>query len=135
MGVLDDLSARLVAYGGIGTTASPSPTIFAGQLPAGPDQCVALKSRFSSGDVYTMGRGSAPVVSEHAVQTIIRATTFSAAEALAWRVYAALNNWEGTLNGHDYLHIIARHVPVETGQDENKRTLFTCNYVVRRRDR
>lgn len=132
--VLDDLAGRLVSYGSIGTTTAPSPTIFIGQAPVLPDTCVWVKSSGGGGGIYTMG-GQTALVTEHGVQVIARSTTYSAAETLAWRVYAALDNYVGTLNGTVYLHIIARHTPREIGVDENMRTMFVTGFNVQRKGR
>ena len=134
MGVADDFATRMVNFGNIGVL-TPVPTIFIGTMPAMPDQCTGIRVTGGMEGVYAMGRTLGALVTQHAVQVLARALTFSAAETLAWRVYAALDNWEGTLNGNVYLRIVARHPPYSVGQDEQQRTVFTCNYVAQRRDR
>lgn len=133
--LVDDVASRLVAFGGVGVTEGLTPTIFEGQMPSSPDRCTAIKSTPGMGGVYTMGRGLNALIEQHAFQVLTRDVRFGDAEGLARRVYAGLDGYEGTLNGTVYLRIVARHPPYPLGRDEQKRTVFTCNYIAQLRRR
>lgn len=132
MDTLDDLAARLVAYGGCGTTAAPNPSIFTGRFPSEPATAIQLRGHLGMGGVRAMGKGTHPVMSPESVQAIIRAEKKADAYDLALRVYDALDGWEGTVNGSTYLWVEARHRPYYLGPDENNRAQYTVNFVAHR---
>ncbi len=118
--MLEEIRDRLVANG-------ITTTIKGGVTPSLPDKVIALHDSTGFEPERVMGGIAAE---KRNLQVLVRDVTYSGAEALAEQVFNLLDNFTGTLGTTRYLSILARTTPFSLGADENKRTTFSCNYVV-----
>lgn len=120
--ILEDIRDLLVSKG---VTAA----IRGGVMPTTPDTLIALYDTSGFEPVRVMGRVALEVRN---LQVLTRDPNAAAAETLANQVFTALDMYVGMINGKNYSVILGRQVPFPIGKDENNRTQYSCNYIVRK---
>lgn len=128
MALLEDIRTRLVAAG-VGVAGT---TLFIGRgLPDTPDACVALQQYAGDAPIDTLGQAvGTAAIQRPRVQVTARALTVSAAETKAKACFAALHNYQGTLNGTRYLRIQALQDVFLMRLDKNNRVVYGANFEV-----
>jgi len=103
-------------------------------LQSAPVRCVLIQETGGGPNFYC------PDMVDMTVQVLTRAAKYSEARADAWAVFNAVHgtsNWElprlGGASGEDYLAMTveALAAPQYLGEDDNRRHLFSTNYVFR----
>jgi len=119
--LLDDIALYLQQQG-IGTIGAD---IFKGQLPATPDNAIALFEY--AGEPQDLHAN----VEYPGLQVLVRNKSYDAGRQNIEQVRNTLHGLaETVINGHRYLLIQARQSPESLGRDENGRALFVCNFRV-----
>lgn len=121
--------AKLLEFGGFGTTASPAPTIFSNNMPQLPHELIAVNASPGLESEDTFG-GTVQEVENITVLVRRDDSNSAAVDAKAVRVF--LHRKKGTFVGVPYISIWARSMPFPIGRDENNRWLWSCNYIVRK---
>lgn len=128
MALLEDMRTRLVTAG-VGTAGTD---LFIGRgLPDTPDACVAVECYGGEQPIDTFGQAvGTAAIQRPRIQVAARAKTFTAAETKAKAAYAALHNFNGTLNGTRYLRIAALQDVFKMRVDKNNRIVCGANFEV-----
>ncbi len=100
-----------------------------GTMNASADTMIGLYGTTGFEPEIAMGR---TVMETHNLQTLTRAPKRVDAEALAFQAFYILQGYVGTLNGVPYFSVFGRSMPFLLGKDENERTQYTCNFIVRK---
>jgi hypothetical protein len=126
MSFLEDLAIQLNAAGvGVYPGVAATRTIYIGEMPDGPDLCIALYAR--------PGRPKELFcdLQYPELHVEVRAATYSAAQTKAEAIDTALHaQHDLTLSTHKYLVIRAQGVPAKLEVDGRNRTIFYQNFVV-----
>lgn len=117
---------NLLVTNGLGTA---SVDIYGGRYPSSPDNLIAIFEQSPFPTVDSFG-GLKQVV--HNLQVLVRNKKYTDAETKAKAVFAVLHRFRGVLDGVQYDSIWARSVPFSIGPDENNRSQWSCNYIVRK---
>ena len=121
--VTDDIATWL-ADKGIGTKGT---SIFRGYLPPTPVDCLGV---FASGGSAADLVGN---IDNPSVQVLVRASSYTNAETVAYNVFNNLHGvTETTIGNTRYLLIEALQDPVFVGQNENGHYLFSVNFRIMR---
>lgn len=131
MSMTSDIAALLVSLGH-GSTTSPNPTIFTGNVRGSPDSCIILYQTEGRLSTYVMG-ASVPanvVLNRPGLQIVVRDPVYTTAETKATSIFNALNGRTGTMGSKAYARVFGRYPPVYLGVDENDRYLFSLNFIV-----
>ncbi|MBC7340891.1 MAG: hypothetical protein H5U02_00295 [Clostridia bacterium] len=107
---------------GVGTVGTD---IFLGQLPAAPDNVVALfEYAGEPPDLHSS-------VEYPGLQVLVRNKSYVAGRQKIEQTRNVLHGLtEATINGRRYLLVRARQSPEALPRDENGRALFVCNFRV-----
>lgn len=124
-----DVATLLAALG----HATIGTDLFVGTLPSTPDTCIAVYDTGGQNAEYGMGSSVKPLMEQLTVKLTVRGGTYAVANDKARDIHAVLRNWSGTTNGVTYALIQEQYAPIAVGQDENRRTQFSLNYVAMRR--
>ena len=104
--------------------------LFLGRLPESPDSCVALVQTAGVNPTDTFGT-SFPPLENQGLQTLIRATSYATAEALAVDVFKSLTSVENaTLTSTLYFKIEGQQSPFALLRDDQERQVMSYNYIV-----
>ena len=104
--------------------------LFLGRLPETPDTCVGVIQTAGVAPTDTFGT-SFPPLETHGLQTLVRATTYATAEALAVDVMKSLASVDNqTLTSTLYLKIEAQQSPFALERDYQERLVMSCNLLV-----
>ena len=130
MSVLTDIGTYLNAAS-ISTQALTLGTnLFLGRLPETPDTCVGVIQTAGVAPTDTFGT-SFPPLEPQGLQTLVRATTYATAEALAVDVMKSLASVDNqTLTSTLYLKIEAQQSPFALERDNQERLVMSCNFLV-----
>ena len=126
-GALLDLRDRL-------TTSGFATPVALGRVPDQPDAVLAL-IEYPGERSRDFDASMRPVLERINVRMIARAgksAGVSAAEAIAWLAYRALNGKHVTINGRTYDWIAANAVPAPLGFDDNDRPLYIVKWSLQR---
>lgn len=119
--LLDDIATYLQTNG-VGTVGTD---IFLGQLPASPDNCVAL-FEYAGFPPDLIWSGERP-----GLQARIRNKSYSAGRTKAEQVVQKLHGLaESTLSGTRYLLVRAEQSPESLGRDANGRNEWVVNFAI-----
>lgn len=126
--IYQEIVSRLTSEG-VGTFGT---NLFWGRLPDSPDTAVAVFEYMGEEAVHSKGGDE---WERPRFQVISRAKSYIDAMTKAEAVYAALNDYSGTLNGVFYDRIQARQRPFAdpSGVDDADRFRVFCNYSARRK--
>lgn len=106
---------------------------FYSTIPESPDNCVALIEDGGVTPLFTQGSNNLPVIERPEVQIIVRHTSYETGRALANELYRILTQVANqTINGTRYLRVQAIATPALFNRDDNRRSLFSCNFEVQR---
>jgi|TARA_R100001460_G_scaffold20265_1_gene42040 hypothetical protein len=104
--------------------------LFLGRLPETPDTCVGVIQTAGVAPTDTFGT-SFPPLETQGLQTLVRATTYATAEALAVDVMKSLASVDNqTLTSTLYLKIEAQQSPFALERDNQERLVMSCNFLV-----
>ena len=104
--------------------------LFLGRLPETPDTCVGVIQTAGVAPTDTFGT-SFPPLETQGLQTLVRATTYATAEALAVDVMKSLASVDNqTLTSTLYLKIEAQQSPFALERDYLERLVMSCNFLV-----
>ena len=104
--------------------------LFLGRLPETPDTCVGVIQTAGVAPTDTFGT-SFPPLETQGLQTLVRATTYATAEALAVDVMKSLASVDNqTLPSTLYLKIEAQQSPFALERDYQERLVMSCNFLV-----
>ena len=104
--------------------------LFLGRLPETPDTCVGVIQTAGLAPTDTFGT-SFPPLETQGLQTLVRATTYATAEALAVDVMKSLASVDNqTLTSTLYLKIEAQQSPFALERDNQERLVMSCNFLV-----
>ncbi|MCM8901325.1 minor capsid protein [Caldicoprobacter algeriensis] len=119
--LLDDIALYLQQQG-VGVIGTD---IFKGQMPAAPDNCIALfEYAGEPPDLHWPGEYPS-------LQAMVRNKSYAAGREKIEQIKDALHGLSETvINGHRYLLIQARQSPFFLERDENARAIFVCNFRV-----
>lgn len=132
--LLDEIATRLVSQsvGGLpGTSESTATgwTIYARELNDAPDQSIALipSGGFTVGNVDRQYRMPT-------FQVLVRGsqTASSALETKVAGIQTALDRFDGTISGVNYVDVQQQGEPAFLGRDEKERPLYSLNFVALR---
>lgn len=114
--------AQILQNNGIGTLGID---IFWGQLPASPDNCVALfEYAGEPPDLHSN-------VEYPGLQVLVRNKGYEAGRSKIEQIRSLLHGiTETTLSSHRYLLIRANQSPEFLERDESGRAIFVCNFRV-----
>ena len=130
MSVLTDIGTYLNAASISTQDLTLGTNLFLGRLPETPDTCVGVIQTAGVAPTDTFGT-SFPPLETQGLQTLVRATTYATAEALAVDVMKSLASVDNqTLTSTLYLKIEAQQSPFALERDEQERVIFSCNYMV-----
>lgn len=119
----------LLAANGFGIKSGTGADMFGNNMPATPDNLIALYESTGFEPHRAMGGIKVEVLN---LQIIVRNLNTITGQTKARAIMAFLETFKGILNGTEYKSILARHSPFPLGADENKRERWTCNYKVDR---
>ncbi len=101
-----------------------------GRLPDSPDTCVALIQTSGVAPTDTFG-SSFPPLETQGLQTLVRASAYATAEALAVDVFKSLTAVDNqTLTSTLYLKVEALQSPFALERDTQERLIMSCNYNI-----
>ena len=101
-----------------------------GRLPDTPATCVALIQTGGTPPTDTFGT-SFPPLETQGLQTLVRATAYATAEALAVDIFKSLTSVDNqTLTSTLYLNVEALQSPFALERDAQERLIMSCNYNV-----
>ena len=104
--------------------------LFLGRLPETPDNCVGVIQTAGVAPTDTFGT-SFPPLETQGLQTLVRATTYATAEALAVELMKSLASVANqTLTSTLYLKIEAQQSPFALERDNQERLVMSCNFLV-----
>ena len=104
--------------------------LFLGRLPETPDTCVGVIQTAGVAPTDTFGT-SFPPLETQGLQTLVRATTYATAEALAVDIMKSLASVDNqTLTSTLYLKIEAQQSPFALERDNQERLVMSCNFLV-----
>ena len=130
MSLLTDLGSYLNSASISTQDLTLGTNLFLGRLPETPDSCVALVQTAGVAPTDTFGTSFAPLENQ-GLQTLIRASSYATAEALAVDVYKSLTAVENaTLTSTLYLKIEAQQSPFALTRDDQERQVMSCNFIV-----
>jgi len=121
--------ADLLAANAFGVKSGAGADMFGNNMPASPDNLIAIYESTGFEPVRTMRGIKVEVLN---LQIIVRNLNTLTGQTKARAIMAFLDLFKGVINGTEYLGILARHSPFPLGADENKRERWTCNYKVDR---
>ncbi len=131
------MASILVDLGGYIDTNFASLTLgtnfFYGLLPETPDNSVVLLENSGVSPVFTQGSVNTPKIERPQLQFIVRNTSYENGSALANSLYLFLTAIANqSINGTQYLRVVAMSSPSVIERDDNRRVLFTCNFDIQR---
>ena len=130
MSVLTDIGTYLNAASISTQDLTLGTNLFLGRLPETPDTCVGVIQTAGVAPTDTFGT-SFPPLETQGPQTLVRATTYATAEALAVDVMKSLASVDNqTLTSTLYLKIEAQQSPFALERDAQERLIMSCNYNV-----
>ena len=130
MSALTDIGSYLHAASISTADLTLGTNLILGRLPDSPDTCVALIQTGGTGPTDTFGT-SYPPLETQGLQTLIRASAYATAEALAVDVFKSLTAVDNeTLTSTLYLKIEALQSPFALERDAQERLIMSCNYNV-----
>lgn len=130
MSLLTDVGTYLAAASISTQDLTLGTNLFLGRLPESPDTCVGLVQTSGTSPTDTFGT-SYPPVENQGLQTLIRASSYATAEALAVDVMKSLSSVENeTLTSTLYLKIEAQQSPFALDRDSQERLVMSCNFLV-----
>jgi len=126
--LLDEIGAYLdtnVAALTLGTN------LFLSRMLETPDVAVGLYNSTAAPPTYYMGGDGNPDLESPRLQVLVRHTSYSAGQSMAYDIFTELNQIVGsTLTGTHYLRVAAVDSPTFLERDRNDRPIFTANYDV-----
>ena len=130
MSVLTDIGTYLNAASSSTQDLTLGTNLFLGRLPETPDTCVGVIQTAGVAPTATFGTRFPPLEPQ-GLQTVVRATTYATAEALAVDVMKSLASVDNqTLTSTLYLKIEAQQSPFALERDAQERLIMSCNYNV-----
>ena len=130
MSVLTDIGTYLNAASISTQDLTLGTNLFLGRLPETPDTCVGIIQTAGVAPTDTFGT-SFPPLETQGLQTLVRATTYATAEALAVDVMKSLASVDNqTLTSTLYLKIEAQQSPFALERDNQERLVMSCNFLV-----
>ena len=130
MSVLTDIGTYLNAAAISTQDLTLGTNLFLGRLPETPDTCVGVIQTAGVAPTDTFGT-SFPPLETQGLQTLVRATTYATAEALAVDVMKSLASVDNqTLTSTLYLKIEAQQSPFALERDNQERLVMSCNFLV-----
>ena len=130
MSVLTDIGTYLNAASISTQDLTLGTNLFLGRLPETPDTCVGVIQTAGVAPTDTFGT-SFPPLETQGLQTLVRATTYATAEALAVDVMKSLASVDNqTLTSTLYLKIEAQQSPFALERDNQERLVMSCNFLV-----
>lgn len=132
MGILSKKLAERCA-GSLAMTVAGD--VFADELPADPDLCVALLETTGGPDIHNLG-GVQPGAHIATVRLLVRGTSgsFTSANDLAWRAYRALWDVEeiASTGAGDpaVLMVSSQYPPVKVEKDDRDRYVMAVGFTV-----
>ena len=107
--------------------------LFYGMMPEAPDNCVALFENGGVSPVFTQGSTKTIKIERPQFQFLVRNTSYETGTALANSIYVFLTQVVNqSINGTQYLRVVAMSNPSVIERDSNKRVIFTCNFDIQR---
>ena len=132
MSVLTDIGTYLNAASISTQDLTLGTNLFLGRLPETPDTCVGVIQTAGVAPTDTFGT-SFPPLETQGLQTLVRATTYATAEALAVDVMKSLASVDNqTLTSTLYLKIEAQQSPFALERDNQERLVMSCNFLVKK---
>jgi hypothetical protein len=128
---LDEISARLVSQGVVGSAA-----IFVSSkalIPAGDGPFISLTETGGAGPVFVHNATTSPAQQRPSVQVLTRAKAYETAVTTARLAYNALTLHNTILSGTFYLSITPTQEPFDLGQDATGRAQVAFNCMTVRR--
>lgn len=134
--MLDEMAKYIAANSTAGVVNT---SIFKGHLPSTPDTAIVLFEDAGSGQQSVLGALSAPAWENPHLQIICRSTDYRVARRRSETIYRLLDgvvgvrmypNSTATDTGALYLRVEPLQVPFGLGEDDNGRSLVSCNYRV-----
>ena len=130
MSVLTDIGTYLNAASISTQDLTLGTNLFLGRLPETPDTCVGIIQTAGVAPTDTFGT-SFPPLETQGLQTLVRATTYATAEALAVDVMKSLASVDNqTLTSTLYRKIEAQQSPFALERDNQERLVMSCNFLV-----
>ena len=130
MALLADIGGYLDSQSALVTLGT---NFFYSTLPESPDNCVALAEEGGVSPVFTQGSVNTPKIERPQLQLLVRNTSYETGMTNAETLYLILTAITNqTINGTQYLRIVAMGKPALIERDKNKRVLFSCNFDVMR---
>ena len=134
MSMLSELAQYLADQGhGIVAAGGDTGTIFAGQLPDRPDDCVGLLESGGEPPIETFGAAADANPERPRLQVLVRAgaENYDAGRALAYAVWKALHEVANqTIGGVFYQSIRALQSPAGLGRDDSQRWEWSINFQI-----
>lgn len=129
MALAEDIVTRLQSAG-VGT---PAVNLFIGHMPISPDTCMTVSERGGAPPIRAMGASlSSPVADQPMFQVMVRGATYLEARGKVDAIINTLDHFSGMIGSTRYLLIELSYAPVQMGQDENRRTVFSVMFNVRK---
>lgn len=123
--MLVDIADFITMAPGVGT---PGVDVFGGTRASKPDNLVSLYESTGFEPIRGMGR---MVMQAMNLNVYVRDLDPELCEERARTIFLMLDMFKGIINGRQYFSILARMSPWSLGSDENQRSQFTCDYLVR----
>jgi len=130
MSMLTDIGAYLNSASISTQDLTLGTNLILGRLPESPDTCVGLIQTAGVAPTDTFG-SSFPPLETQGLQTLVRASAYATAEALAVDVFKSLTAVDNqTLTSTLYLKVEALQSPFALERDAQERLIMSCNYNV-----
>lgn len=125
MAMANEDIGNIIQEGGVATKGTD---MWSNTMVGTPSDAVGLYQSSSFEPERAMGRVALEMLN---LQVIVRAVNPSNAYTRSMAIFNLLDRYKATRGGFFYT-ILARHHPHTIGEDENKRSRWSCNYKVMR---